>query len=158
HTYCQIYDATLKTWIPFLLWAEQIEVVTLLINHKQVVILKARQLGLTWLVLAYALWMMIFRPAATILLFSLPDVETVYLLDERLKGMHRALPLWLQQSVAADAKHVWGFANGSNARAFPTSAGDSYTATVAIVDEADLVPDLNELMRRVKPTIDGGGQ
>src|SRR5262249_5174545 len=41
--------------------------------------------------------------------------------------------------------------------AFPTTAGDSYTATLAIVDEADLVPDLDRLLRAVKPTIDGGG-
>ena len=47
--------------------------------------------------------------------------------------------------------------NGSAARAFPTTAGDSYTATLAIVDEADLVPDLDRLMKAVKPTIDGGG-
>jgi hypothetical protein len=41
---------------------------------------------------------------------------------------------------------------------FPTTAGDSYTASEAIVDEADLVPDLAALMNAVKPTIDGGGQ
>jgi hypothetical protein len=42
--------------------------------------------------------------------------------------------------------------------AFPTTAGDSYTATLAVVDEADLCPDLDRLMRAVKPTIDGGGR
>jgi hypothetical protein len=49
-------------------------------------------------------------------------------------------------------------ANGSTAMAFPTTAGDSYNATLAIVDEADLVPDLDRLMGRVKPTIDAGGK
>jgi len=56
-----------------------------------------------------------------------------------------------------DAARTWALANGSVARAFPTNAGDSYTATLAIVDEADLVPDLDRLMRSVKPTIDAGG-
>jgi hypothetical protein len=40
----------------------------------------------------------------------------------------------------------------------PTTAGDSYTATLAVVDEADLCPDLDRLMRAVKPTIDAGGR
>jgi hypothetical protein len=60
--------------------------------------------------------------------------------------------------VIADNEHKWMLSNGSNVRSFPTTQGDSYTATLAIVDEADLVPDLNRLMNAVKPTIDAGGQ
>ena len=175
--YVQIYDATEKKWIPFKLWAEQQEVALDLTVEKLIVILKARQLGMTWLVLAYALWLMVFYPAATVLLFSLRDTEAVYLLStDRLKGMYKRLPSWLMmrnwsvdkdgkevyewipRSVIIDGGHLWQMANGSVARAFPTSAGDSYTATLAIVDEADLVPDLSALLLRVKPTIDGGGQ
>ncbi len=173
-TYVKIYDATAKKWIPFLLWVEQQEIAIDLTTEKQVVILKARQLGMTWLVLAYALWLMLFYPAATVLLFSLRDTEAVYLLStDRLKGMYKRLPSWLMmrnhievtdtyewipRTVDIDGGHLWQMANGSVARAFPTSAGDSYTATLAIVDEADLVPDLAALLLRVKPTIDGGGQ
>src|SRR5262249_56574661 len=47
---------------------------------------------------------------------------------------------------------------GSRALPFPTTAGESYTATLAIVDEADLVPDLDRLLRAVKPTIDAAGR
>ncbi len=172
--YVKIYDATEKTWIAFDLWAEQQEVATDLTLEKLIIILKARQLGMTWLVLAYALWLMLFYPAATVLLFSLRDTEAVYLLsDFRLRGMYKRLPSWLMmRNMRDDATqyewitrtevtsggHLWELENGSNARAFPTSAGDSYTATLAIVDEADLVPDLSALLLRVKPTIDGGGQ
>lgn len=127
--------------------------------NQMVVILKARQLGLTWLVLAYALWLLLFHPISTVLLFSLRDNEAVHLLsDERLRGMFLSLPDWMRPAEIKTDAHVWRLANGSTAKAFPTSAGDSYTATLAIVDEADLVPDLNKLMRRVKPTIDGGGK
>ena len=175
--YVMIYDATEKKWIAFSLWAEQQEVAIDLTVEKLIVILKARQLGMTWLVLAYALWLMVFYPAATVLLFSLRDTEAVYLLSgDRLKGMYKRLPSWLMmrawtkdqqgkevyewlpRSTDIDGGHLWQLANGSVARAFPTSAGDSYTATLAIVDEADLVPDLSALLLRVKPTIDGGGQ
>ncbi len=158
--YCQIYDATLSAWIPFRLWTEQIAVLDALTQHRLTVILKARQLGMTWLCLSYALWLMIFKPSVTILLFSKRETESKYLLgDERLRGMYARLPAWLRSPERApDSATMWGLANGSIARAFPSTAGDSYTATWALVDEADLCPDLGKLMRSVKPTIDGGGQ
>lgn len=158
-TYCYIYDATEKGWIPFDLWQEQAGTLRTMLRRLLVIILKARQLGLTWLVLGFALWLMLFHPAATVLLFSKRDDEAVHLLDFRLKGMYQRLPDWMKcRQVESDNDHEWGLSNGSVAMAFPTSAGDSYTATLAIVDEADLVPDLNRLMRAVKPTIDGGGR
>jgi hypothetical protein len=155
-----IYDATLGRWIPFRLWPAQAGVLDTIHGHRLSVILKARQLGLTWLVLGYARWLMVFRPAATVLVFSKREEESVYLLgDERLRGMYDRLPTWLKvASAEPDAARTWALANGSVLRAFPTNAGDSYTATLAVVDEADLVPDLDRLMRSVKPTIDGGGQ
>lgn len=158
--YCWIYDATRREWVPFRLWAGQVPVLDTLADESQVIILKARQLGMTWLCLAWALWNMLFRPAATVLIFSRRDDEAMYLLgDERLRGMYGKLPGWMRaRSVLADSGHEWMLSNGSVARAFPTTAGDSYTASLAIVDEADLSPDLNRLMRAVKPTIDGGGQ
>jgi hypothetical protein len=174
--YCKIYDATLKDWIPFSLWPEQVEVLVLMNDGQLTIILKARQLGLSWLVLAYALWLMLFYPAATILIFSLRETEAIYLVDERLKGMYQNLPAWMlmrhwitdedgkqsyewiPRTVNIDSGKHWELANGSSARAFSTNSGDSYTASMAIVDEADLVPDLGKLMRRVKPTIDGGGK
>ena len=122
--------------------------------------LKARQIGFTWLALGFALHEMIFRPAATVLLFSRRDEEAIHLLDDRLKGMFEHLPEWLRNGMAVveSNAHEFQLSNGSVARAFPTTAGDSYTASLAIVDEADLVPNLNSLMRAVKPTIDAGGR
>jgi len=81
-----------------------------------------------------------------------------YLL-ERLRGIYKRLPPWMQaKRLLIDNNHEWHLSNGSVAYAFPTTAGDSYTASMAIVDEADLVPNLDFLMNAVKPTIDGGGR
>lgn len=160
NNYVKILDPVLGEWISFALWDDQEMVLETLISNNLCVFLKARQLGLTWLVLAYALWVMLFRPEATVLLFSRRDTEAIYLLDDRLKEMYRHLPDWMKyaQEIVEDSAHEWMLDTGSVARAFPTSAGDSYTATLAIVDEADLVPDLNRLLRAVKPTIDAGGR
>lgn len=160
HNYLWIYDATLHTWIPFHLWPGQATTLKDIQDNLLVVILKARQLGLTWLCLGFALWLMLFHPAAAVLIFSRRDDEAVYLLGtERLKGMYFRLPDWMQaRGILNDNDHEWALSNGSVARAFPTTAGDSYTASLVIVDEADLLPDLGKVMNAVKPTIDGGGR
>ena len=159
--YAKIYDATRKDWIPFKLWSAQEKTLETLLEKRLIIILKARQMGLTWLVLAYILWLMLFSPVVTAMLFSKRDTEAMYILgDERLQGMYKRLPDWMQFKAQplANSAHNWILPNGSNAKAFPASAGDSYTASVVFVDEADLAPDLNKLMRQVKPTIDAGGQ
>lgn len=160
HTYCQIYDAEKGTWIEFQLWKAQFEVATLAMTTKFLIVLKPRQIGMSWLFLAYALWLMLFYPAATILIFSKREDEAVYLLgDERLRGMYDRLPEWMHAAAEPiDNYNVWQLSNASIARAFPANAGDSYTATFVLVDEADLVPDLPKLLRAVQPTVDAGGQ
>ena len=85
--YCQVYDATARVWLPFGLWPAQRDVLIDLEQHRLTVILKARQLGLSWLVVGWALWLMLFQPAATVLFFSKRDQEAVHLLAFRLRGM-----------------------------------------------------------------------
>jgi hypothetical protein len=161
-TYCQILSEAggdTAAWGPFRLWPEQRRVARALQERRLLVILKARQLGLTWLVLAFALWLLLFFPVATVLLFSRRDDEAVDLLRVRLRGMYDHLPDWLKvRGFRTDNDHEWHLATDSRALAFPTTAGDSYTATLAVVDEADLCPDLDRLMRSVKPTVDAGGR
>lgn len=157
--YCWIEDATAREWRRFDLWPAQARTLRTILNNLLTIILKARQLGMTWLVLSYALWLMLFRPSATVLLFSKRDDESINLLDVRLKGIYQRLPEWMKvRATVTDSKHEWRLSNGSTAYAFPTTGGDSYTATLAIVDEADLVPDLGKLLAAVKPTVDAGGQ
>jgi hypothetical protein len=156
--YVQIYDSVTERWIPFRLWPSQIGVLDDLQSYRLTVILKARQLGQTWLLLAWGLWRLIFHPIQTGLVFSRRDDESMYLLGKnRLLGMIKRLPYWVVPRITTLNRHEIGFSTGSWIRAFPTSAGDSYTATFALVDEADLVPDLGDLLKAVKPTIDAGG-
>jgi hypothetical protein len=159
--YCQVLSdvgGPAASWVPFRLWPEQRRVAQALQDNRLLVILKARQLGLTWLVLAFALWRVLFHPITLVTLFSRRDDEAVDLLTQRLRGMYNRLPGWLRvRSSPVVNNHEWELSNGSRVLAFPTTAGDSYTAGLAVVDEADLVPDLDGLMRAVKPTIDGGG-
>jgi len=128
-------------------------------DNRLVVVLKSRQVGLTWLCLSYILHQMLFNPVVTALVFSRREDEAIYLVNDRLKGMYKRLPEWMRaRKVITDSEHVFELSTGSIVYGFPTTAGDSYTASIALVDEADLIPDLNQLMNSVKPTIDAGGK
>ena len=154
----QVYDATARVWLPFGLWPAQRDVLIDLEQHRLTVILKARQLGLSWLVVGWALWLMLFQPAATVLFFSKRDQEAVHLLAFRLRGMLDRLPDWLRPGLVADNDHNIELANGSVGLAFPTTGGRSYTASLVVVDEADFADNLDALLAAVKPTIDAGGR
>lgn len=158
-SYLQVLNATDETWLPFDLWPAQRDVLRELNAERQVVILKARQLGLTWVCLAYALWRMIFHPIATIGIFSRTETDASELLDNRLKRMYERLPAWMRTAtVLQDNKAFWQLSTGSTARAFATNGGRQYTFSIVMVDEADFQPDLAALMEAVKPTIDAGGR
>lgn len=166
---CQVYDSEAKTWIDFQLWPAQRDALQMIHENQLTVVLKARQLGLTWLCLGYALWQMIFHPVAKPLVFSRREEDAIYLLgDERLRGMHKRLPEWLRVAMRAEtvssAARSWTLANGSVAHCFPITGGDSYTATFALADEFDILnsssssQEQGRLLRAVKPTIDAGGK
>ena len=94
-THTWIFNATLRSWVRFALWLAQMDVCDALLTGRHLIVLKARQLGLTWLCLGYALWLMLFRPAAVILLFSKREDEAQELMT-RLQGMYQRLPFWMQ--------------------------------------------------------------
>jgi hypothetical protein len=156
--YSRIYNATEQAWLPFTLWSTQATTLQQMEAERLLVMLKARQLGISWLCLAYALWLLIFQAPSTVLLFSLREAEAIELLT-RLKEMHRRLPLWLQaRKIERENDTRLLLSTGSQALAFSTKGGRSYTGTLALVDEADFVPDLSSFLNGVKPTIDAGGK
>ncbi len=157
-TYCFVEDPAAKEWIPFDLWPKQESTLATIHESKLTIILKARQLGLSWLVLGYALWTLLFQPNSSVLLFSRRDDEATSLLKDRLLEMYKRLPEWMRTTkVLKSNDHELRLSNGSWVKAFPTGTGDSYSASIAIIDEADLVPDLDKQLRSVKPTIDAPG-
>lgn len=157
-THIQIENASRRGWIPFTLWAEQRRVMMDLASQRYVLLLKARQLGMSWLTLTYALWLMLFYPSATVMLMSKRDDESMELL-RRIKGMYDRLPDYLQaKSIVTSNEHNFVLSNDSKAIALPTSGGRSYTGSLVILDEADFLPDLNGTLNALRPTIDAGGQ
>src|SRR5687767_503454 len=67
--YGWLYNATAQAWLPFRLWPEQARTLRRMVDERLLVMLKARQLGISWLCLVYALWLLIYQAPSTILLF-----------------------------------------------------------------------------------------
>lgn len=167
--YCQIESNDQGGWIPFDLWDtdcapydNQVDAVQKIFENKRVVVLKSRQVGLTWVMLAIALWHVLFFPPYPVLLLSRGDMEAKELL-ERLKGMYKALPTWMKaEETPTDNKQKFVLSNGSSFRSVSTRGGDSMTFKMVIVDEADLIyranTTLSQVILNVGPTVGVNGR
>ena len=157
--YVFIFEKAKRQWLRFRLWPEQARVAMRLVKQKKVIILKARQLGLTWLVLAYILWQMLFHPVALVLITNAREEEAKDAL-RRIKGMYERLPTWMKRRfpVQVDNETYMQFATGSSIRAIPPNRGDSYPATHVIADEMSLIEQQEVMMEKIGPTIEDGGQ
>src|SRR4051812_1529464 len=98
HFYCVIDDTQNKGegggTMPFRLWPAQRKTMWSLARNLLVMILKARQLGVSWLVCAYALHLVCFNDGKLVLLLSQGEVEAIELL-RRIRVMYDRLPDWL---------------------------------------------------------------
>lgn len=147
---------------PFHLWPAQVSVMWSLMSERLTIILKARQLGISWLCCSYALWLCLFQSGKTVLLYSQGQDEANEML-RRIKVLHERLPEWLRSacpSMGKDNTTVVEFSNESRIKSLPATrnAGRSLTASLVILDEAAFQMWADPLYTALKPTIDGGGQ
>lgn len=147
--------------LPFKLWPAQVGVLDTLIAQKLVIILKARQLGISWLCCAYVLWHCLFKPGRVWLFLSKGEVEA-HELARRVKVMYQRLPLWLQERVplTQTATEALGWGNGSRVQSLAATknAGRSFTASGVLMDEFAFMQWGEDVYTAVKPTVDNGGQ
>lgn len=146
--------------MPFHLWPAQRDLLATMQEESRLLILKARQLGISWLACAYALWLCLYKPGRVVLAFSKGQDEANELL-RRVSVMYARLP----EAMRADhpivkentGEIVW--ANGSRVKSMPATAtaGRTYTASLVIMDEAAFMVYAAQLYTALKPTIDGGG-
>lgn len=91
----------------FSLWPAQVETLTVFLAQRFIIALKARQLGFTWLVLAYAVWRMLFAPGYTVVAVSKTDDDAIELVDYRLAQiLLPRLPRWMIRRKS-DAPAWW---------------------------------------------------
>lgn len=151
---------------PLELFDYQEDDLALLRGERFVAVLKARQLGLTTLMMAYALWLLLFRPGTNIILVSKDQPTANKALGEMLDFMWDFLPPWAKArapelEVDQATEHVWVFPDGMRSRiisrAATDTAGAGETATLVIWDEAALAKMQEDTLRTLMPTTDAGG-
>lgn len=150
------------TEIPFTLWPAQAELLKDILTERLLLILKSRQLGISWLVLAVALWLCLYRSGRLVLVFSIGQDEANEML-RRCHAMYWRLTPALRATLPTltkDNTEEMAWTNGSRILSLPSraNAGSSYTASLAIMDEFAKNANDARIYTAVKPTIDGGGK
>jgi hypothetical protein len=148
--------------MPFHLWPAQVRVMWLMMTQRLLIILKARQLGISWLCCSYALWLCLFQPGKMVLCFSQGQTEANELI-RRILALYERLPEWMLAAVpklVKETTEILEWDNGSRVRSLPATqkAGRSLTASLVILDEAAFLAWARQLYTALKPTVDGGGQ
>lgn len=146
----------------FRLWPAQAPVVWTLMTAPMVLILKARQLGISWVVCGYVLWLCLFRTNQTALLLSKGKGEAKELVD-RVQKLYDRLPGELRALLPDQVKDNTGelkWANGSRIMSLAATrgAGRTYTAQIAVLDELDHMTWGREVYTSVYPVVEAGGQ
>src|SRR4030065_215620 len=121
--------------IPFALWPAQRDALASIAGENQVIILKARQLGLSWLVVSYALWLGLFHPGRSVLVFS-RDLDSATEMVRRAVGIYKRLRR-KPARVTIDNTKMIAWDNGSRIKSFAATegAGSSFPAALTILDE-----------------------
>jgi hypothetical protein len=151
--------------VNFELFDYQLDTLQTIKDNRYVIVLKARQLGLTTLMMAYAFWMLLFRPGSNIVLVSRSQTAANSAL-EIMDFMYSFLPDWAKHRgprVESDAAthHSYRFNTGmvskitSYAATKTVAAGQ--TATLVLWDEAALAEYQEDAFRTLLPTTDAGG-
>jgi hypothetical protein len=123
-------------------------------------VLKSRQLGWSWILAAYAVWLAQFKQGANILVFSQGQLESVAFLN-KCKTIHENLPKHMKNPIGRSNDTLMAFKGmKSKITALPSTenAGRGETASLVIQDEADFHENLDLNYAAIKPTIDAGGQ
>ena len=171
--------------IKFHLWPQQMAALAAILTKRLLAILKARQLGLTWLVLAYAVWRMLFFPGYTVVALSkkedpdakelvrrvafilrhLPPIFTMERTSEHKDQLRRySGPTWDATTLKVTIYHP-ADSGGVEQSTFTSmsaapDSGRSFTANLVILDEWAFQPFAADIFNSAYPTINRptGGQ
>lgn len=141
--------------VPFRMWDAQKEALQSIHEHRLNIILKARQLGITWLALSYASFTLLF-PGRTVVAMSRTENEAKELvrrLDVIIGNAPELFREYTKSSLSLSVKHSNGLE--SVFQAFPAAAGAarSFTANLIILDEWAFQAFAREIWASAYPTI-----
>ena len=159
-TYMWLQNRAQTATLQFEPWPHLVELLDDFLNNRRVIIGKARQLGVTWLIAGYSLWKAKFFENAKILILSQTEedaqgtISKVTFIDDN-------LPEWMRDRRNPDNAGTVGFPEtASLIKALPSTmkAGRGTDATIVVTDEAEYHEYVARNFAAIKPTVSGGGQ
>ncbi len=163
--------------VPFTLWDGQKNTLSAFLSKRLLIILKARQLGLTWLALAYAVWRLVFFPGYQVVALSKKEIPDAKELIRRVKFILRHLPnhiifekkeapswwtgpTWDAASLSVTVHHYKREPSTLISMAATEDAGRSFTANLVLLDEWAFQQYAEGIFTSAYPTINrpSGGQ
>jgi hypothetical protein len=156
--YCYIQHPT-RGRILFNLYPFQEGVLHLFRDHKYIVTLKSRQLGISTLAAGYALWLMLFHKDKTILTLAITQATARNLVTKTI-FMYENLPKWLQIPFQEKNKLSLRLTNGSKitAKSSNPDAARSEAVSLLLIDEAAFIDNIEETYTAAQQTLATGGQ
>ena len=146
-------------------WYWQRQVLDELLNNRRVIILKARQLGITWLTAGKSLWKTIWRPGSTALVYRQKEADAVDVVC-RMYDMFISTPEWLRNGAVltrplrarpSTSGMEFTFPDGKTSRILPmtsaVSAGHGYTASEVLLDEFAYMDNAESTIKAVSSSI-----
>ena len=156
--YCYIQHM-IRGRMLFDLYDYQDKAIKLLDVEKDVIVLKARQLGFSTVVACYALWLTLFHKDKNVIVIATKQ-DTAKNLITKSRFAYDHLPQWLKTNCVENNKLNMKFTNGSQIKAVSSSsdAGRSEAVSLLIIDEAAFIDDAEEIWIAAQATLATGGK
>jgi len=150
-----------KGRIKFELFEAQIETVQSWLNHRYSLILKARQIGFSTLLAAFAFWLVFFYADRPVLMLSRTEREAIKLLGKSKYG-YQFLPEWMKfrGGPVNQTLTTMQFTNNSYIESLPSASDPARgeSAYLVVVDELAFLPNSEEAWGAIEPVADVGGR
>jgi len=143
----------------FDLYPFQEKTLTLLQKNDYVIINKSRQLGISTLVSAISLWMMLFNKDKNILVVATTQATAKNMVT-KVRFAYQNLPTWLKIGAQEDNRLSLRLVNGSQIKAV-SGAGDatrSEAVSLLIMDEAAFIDRIDDIFTAAQQTLATGGR
>ena len=161
--FCKLKDQVEGAPMPFKLWESQKIQLKVWVENDHSITLKSRQIGISWLAAAFALWCLMFKRMFTAKVISKKEEAAIGFLD-KVKFFYDNLPELFQQYfplhnkptnltfILSDPKNG---RKGSmmTAESSNPQAGRCDTLNLLIFDEAAFMPDANSIWTAAEPTL-----
>ena len=142
----------------FDLYPFQEKVMKLFQKHDYSIINKSRQLGISTLVSAYSLWLMLFNRDKNVLVIATKQ-DTAKNMVTKVRFAYQNLPTWLKIGASEDNRLSLKLTNGSQIKAV-SAAGDSgrsEAVSLLVIDEAAFIDRIEEIFTAAQQTLATGG-